>query len=235
MVKALNKISITAATQSPRAASLAALLFLLSHPMAPSPTHGHPPRFHVKIAAIFSKVALLISLSLPRSPSLSLPFAHAPRPLRSPAAQPHSPPLPGARAPRERSIRSGRRRICVTRHTHEKKPTLLLSSCKRGVLMPPGACACLGVRWGLGAVFSEQVLQRVMQEEVERAAGRPFSEVDLPTLAYALNDFFTVYPRSCPTAGPGNGLKEGGRRPPQQTRNPAHVCGRATAVGCVHS
>lgn len=41
VIKALNKISIQSAVQAPRSASLSALLFLLAHPVTPSPQVLH--------------------------------------------------------------------------------------------------------------------------------------------------------------------------------------------------
>ena len=46
VVQALNKISIQSAIRAPRSASLAALLFLLAHPLEPSPQSS--PKFATK-------------------------------------------------------------------------------------------------------------------------------------------------------------------------------------------
>ena len=92
VIKALNKISIQSAIQAPRDASLSALLYLLSHPIAPLPQSSS--KFPTKITTIFSKL-----------------------------------------------------------------------------------------------------FNRILTEEIENVSGRPFRNVDLPVITYALNDFFSVYPR----------------------------------------
>ena len=43
-------------------------------------------------------------------------------------------------------------------------------------------------------IFSK-LFNRILTEEIENVSGRPFRNVDLPVITYALNDFFSVYPR----------------------------------------
>jgi hypothetical protein len=90
VIKALNKISIQSAIQAPRSSSLSALLYLLAHPVTPSPQSS--AKFATKITTIFSKL-----------------------------------------------------------------------------------------------------FNRILTEEIENVTGTPFNHVDLPTIMYALNDFFSVY------------------------------------------
>lgn len=47
----------------------------------------------------------------------------------------------------------------------------------------------------IGTIFAK-LFNRVLAEEIESetATGTPFSTVHLPTVMYALNDFFTIYP-----------------------------------------
>lgn len=92
VIKALKMISITSAIQAPRSASLSALLFLLCHPVIPSPQSS--PKFRTKITTIFAKL-----------------------------------------------------------------------------------------------------LNRILAEEIENATGSPFGAADLPVIIFALNDFFSVFPR----------------------------------------
>lgn len=91
--KALNKISISAATQTPRTRSIAALVHRLAHPLMPSHTEANP-KFHYRLHTILAKL-----------------------------------------------------------------------------------------------------LTRVQNDEIEKAAGRPFGSVELPIVALALGDFFEAYPR----------------------------------------
>ena len=91
--KALNKISISAATQTPRTRSIAALVHRLAHPLTPSHTEANP-KFHYRLHTILAKL-----------------------------------------------------------------------------------------------------LTRVQNDEIEKAAGRPFGSVELPIIALALGDFFEAYPR----------------------------------------
>jgi hypothetical protein len=92
VIKALNKISIQSAVQVPRSASLSALLYLLSHPVSPSPQSS--AKFSSKIVTIFAKL-----------------------------------------------------------------------------------------------------FNRILTEEIENATGHPFAQVDMTTVIFALNDFFSEVPR----------------------------------------
>lgn len=94
MFKALNKISISSATQAPRTHALAALIHRLAHPLTPSATQASHPKFHLRVHTILAKL-----------------------------------------------------------------------------------------------------LTRVQNDEIEKAAGRPFASVHLPTVSLALGDFFAAYPR----------------------------------------
>lgn len=92
VIKALNKISIQSAIQAPRSSSLSALLYLLAHPVTPSPQSS--AKFSTKITTIFSKL-----------------------------------------------------------------------------------------------------FNRILTEEIENVTGTPFAQVDMSIIIYALNDFFSVYPK----------------------------------------
>jgi len=46
----------------------------------------------------------------------------------------------------------------------------------------------------IGTIFAK-LFSRILSEEIENVSGSPFAQVDLVTIVYALNDFFSVYPQ----------------------------------------